>query len=141
MVVEHVVASGPDFRWLEASDGERDESSQVWYACPCCDYPTLRTRLQGELCVVCWWHDHPETTRDLSPARQNARERMISFAPEEHPELEGSHLVQELKREALALFDSIRDSTNKQDVSIVWYRAHNALENAELIRRGEADFE
>ncbi len=41
----------------------------VFYHCPCCRFPTLKTRGSFEICEVCFWEDDGQDDHDVDRVR------------------------------------------------------------------------
>jgi len=64
------------------------------YVCPCCDYPTLGSRMHNEICGLCDWEDDgqdddnadevvsgPNADYSLTEARRNFQRHLTMYRP------------------------------------------------------------
>ena len=104
----------------------------VWYACPCCGYPTLGARGDYEICSLCKWEDDgqddphadevwggPNGRYSLAEARRNFAQYQVMYDPTD-PRFRDQQRPAKMaaKLELMELFRQIRDETDQTQAAV-----------------------
>ncbi len=118
--------------------------------CPCCDYPTLGSRAEFDICELCNWEDDGQSDDDadevrggpnggysLTEARLNFAKYRVMYAPERDRRIGGpdSSLVVETKERLIAAFNMLAaGAADRKSLCQEIVRLEKALEQ-ELVRK------
>ena len=96
------------------------------FKCPCCGYPTLRSRGDYEVCYLCNWEDDgqddfdadtitggPNGDYSLTEARQNYKRYLTMYRPSD-PAFGQSKKMILLKKQIIEKYDSMKDDDLKE---------------------------
>ena len=100
----------------------------ICYECPCCGYPTLRSRGGNQICILCHWEDDgqddphadevwggPNYYLSLSTARENFRKYLITMDPQDiRFEVHNSEIIKEIKHTMMTAYDALDHETNEE---------------------------
>jgi hypothetical protein len=126
----------------------------VRYTCPCCGYLTLSQRGSFEICELCRWEDDgqddphadevwggPNGRYSLSEARQNFKDYLIKYSPNDPKRRLGgntnSSLEEQAKRAIITAFESMIDVSDEVTIGTLWQRIfeNEAILRSEVRRR------
>ena len=97
------------------------------FLCPCCRLPTLDSRLDFEICTVCWWEDDGQDDDDadifrggpngkysLTMARHNFKSYGIMYPPND-PHLNDIEPKMEISKRVVSLFKKAAETGTLED--------------------------
>jgi hypothetical protein len=103
------------------------------YDCPCCNYPTLPSWFDYDICYLCWWEDDgqddddadrvkggPNSDYSLTEARTNFNKYLISFRPSDSRfTSHRNEKIDSIKRDIIKLLEARVDSESTRIKELV----------------------
>ena len=105
------------------------------FPCPCCGYPTLPSRGEWEICVLCNWEDDGQDDSfadevrggangeySLSQARENFKKYLVMYSPDNDTRIIPGCWPTELanKQELISKFEELKVVVSKSKKEALW---------------------